>query len=220
MNTRISVSRMWLRAACAGTLLVAAHHAPAAGIPGYPASILEYDAREVAMLPQYCVYTQDFRARIPGRNNLEEIRRWRAKMGNAFEAMHHYCWGLMETNRAVLLTRSPQDRNFYLTSAISNFDYVIQNSPANFVLLPEILTKKGENLIRLGRGAQGVLALEQAISLKPDYWPPYAVIGDYYKESGNVAKAREVLDRGLTVAPEAKGLRRRLAELNNARPSR
>jgi len=126
----------------------------------------------------------------------------------------------MKTNRALLFTRAPQHRTFYLDSSISEFDYVISYAPRDFILLPEILTKKGENLIRLGRASQGALELLRAIELKPDYWPPYAAVSDYYKEIGEIAKAREWLEKGLSVTPDVKALRLRMAEIDGAKDKR
>lgn len=183
-------------------------------IPGYPASVNAYDPREVAMLPRYCAYTQIFRDRVPGGNNPDEIQRWYSILGQTFNAMHHYCEGLMKTNRGVLLARDEQSRRFYLSDSIVEFDYVIDRAPADFVLLPEILTKKGENLIRLGRGPIGNLQLQRAIELKPDYWPAYAAMSDYYKKTGDVKNAREVLEKGLSASPDAKALKERLANLD------
>lgn len=136
--------------------------APAAAqdVPGYPPSVEAYDPREVAMLPGYCIHTQLFRQRIPGGDNPELIERWRAFMGPTFEAMHHYCWGLMKTNRGVLLARGQQTRQFYLNDSINEFDFVLRHAKSDFILLPEILTKRGENLIRLGRGPTGILDLD------------------------------------------------------------
>lgn len=189
-------------------------------IPGYPDLVTEYDPREVAMLPRYCIYTQLFRDRVPGGNNKEIIDRWYAHLGQEFHALHHYCWGLMKTNRAVLLARNPTARQFYLADSINEFDYVIRHSKDGFVLLPEILSKKGENLIRLGKGPLAMLSLERATSLKPDYWPPYAHMSDYLKSTGDVKQARETLERGLAQAPDAQGLKRRLAELETSKPLR
>ena len=104
-------------------------------------------------------------------------------MGEPFHAMHHYCWGLMKLNRALYLARTDQARMFYFRDAISS-STMSWRSPENFILRPEILTKKGQCLIRLGRGAAAVPDLERAIELKPDYWPPYVQLSDYYKESG------------------------------------
>ena len=186
-----------------------------ADIPGYPSSIEAYDSREVAMVPRYCIYTQLFRERVPGGNNPAEIRRWSAVMGETFDAVHHYCWALMKTNRATILARTQQDRHHYLTDSIRDFDYVIDRAPPDFVLLPEMLTKRGENLLRLGRTSQGIADLERAIELKPDYWPPYGSLSDHYRRS-DPAKARKLLETAIKYAPESKSIKRRLAELGQA----
>lgn len=185
----------------------------AAQIQGYPASVIAYDAREVAMLPRYCIYTQSFRGSVPGGGNQAEIKRWNSVMGPTFEAMHHYCWGLMKNNRANVLARTQQARLFYLGDAIGEFDYVIQRAPPDFVMLPEILTKKGENLLRLGKTAKAIPELLRAIELKPEYWPPYEVLSEHYRVAGDIAKAREMLEQGLSFSPDSKTLKRRLADL-------
>jgi len=183
-------------------------------ISGYPDNVEAYDPREVSMLPRYCIYTQSFRDKVPGGNDKAEIDRWYASLGPGFHAMHHFCWGLMKTNRALLRARTNEVKTFYLRSAIDEFNYVITNSPADFVMLPEILMRKGQNLIALGKGSLGVAELERAIELKPDYWAPYAVLSDYYKSTGDATKARELIEKGLAFAPDNKGLRMRLEELD------
>ena len=138
-------------------------------------------------------------------------------MGVTFIHMHHYCAGLIVTNRAILLSRTPADRQFYLNFSIVEFDYVIQRAPQDFIVLPEILTKKGENLIRLGRAHLGIVELQRAIDLKPDYWPPYVQLSDYYKGTGDFQKAREHLENALSYSPDAQAVKRRLAELNGVK---
>jgi tetratricopeptide (TPR) repeat protein len=204
-----------------GSAFAAAMPARSQGvIPGYPNSVRAYDRREVALLPRYCIYTQDFRERVPGGNNPDQIKRWYSKMGDTFHAMHHYCWGLMKTNRAILLVGTEQLRNFYLKDAIGEYDFVIRNATKEFALLPEILTKKGENLIRLGTASSGILELQYAIRLKPDYWPPYVQLSDYYKGTGNFQKAREYLEKGLSYSPDVKDLKMRLTELEGVNAKR
>jgi len=184
-------------------------------IVGYPAHVEAYDPREVALLPRYCIYTQLFRDHVPGGNDKATIDSWDARLGPTFHQLHHFCWGIMQTNRAMLLATDRQTREFYLAAANGNFDYVIERSPPEFILLPEILAKKGENLIRLGKGQLALVELQRAAELKPDYWPPYAYMSDYYREIGDRAKAREVLEAGLQRIPESQGLRTRLAELDS-----
>ena len=186
-------------------------------VPGYPSSWSAYDAREVALLPRYCLFTLGFRlAKVAGGESQSETDAWYAHLGPTFHSLHHYCWGMMKTNRAVLLARDPTTRRFYLTDSIGEFDYVIDRAPDDFLLLPEILTRKGENLIRLGKGSLAVFDLERAISLKPDYWPAYAQLADHYNSIGDARRARESLQEGLAQAPDANGLKRRLGELNKS----
>src|SRR5688572_32104291 len=112
----------------AASILSVGAPAFAQSIPGY-GPIDSYDPREIAMLPRYCIHTQIFRSRVPGGNNEAEIKRWYQVMGPAFHAMHHYCWGLMKTNRADLLARSRQVRDFYLRDSVGEFDYVLDRAP-------------------------------------------------------------------------------------------
>lgn len=195
--------------------LLAAGLAAAQSIPGYPEHVSEYDPREVVMLPEYCKYTQLFRERVPGGNDREMIERWQSMLGDVFMHMHHYCWGLMHLHRAKVLARDAQARAFNFDRAVVEFDYVIDRSPRDFVLLPEILTKKGEALLGLGKAARALSELERAIVLKPDYWPPYAHLSDHYRANGQTAKARQILETGLERSNGAKALQRRLQELHN-----
>ena len=184
-------------------------------IPGYPDNVeYGFDPRELALLPNYCKYTKVFRDRVPGANNKAEIERWYSVMGPTFNSVHHYCWALMKTNRALLLARDKGTKDYYLRAAISDIDYVLHYAPRDFVLLPEVLTKKGENLIGIGRNVEGITELERAISIKQDYWPPYADLSDYYARAGDHAKAREMLEKALSFAPQEKALTRRLADLD------
>jgi len=183
-----------------------------------PLSVVAYDTtykdpREMQSLPAYCKYTQLFRDHIPGGNSPAEIERWTTIMGPTFIHMHHYCYGLMASNRAAFLSPTREDRMHNLGVSINEFDYVIERAPQDFGLLPEILARKGENLIQLDRVGKGMAELQRAIDMKADYWPAYAAISDYYKEVGQLAKAREWLEKGLSVAPDSHALRRRLAGL-------
>jgi tetratricopeptide (TPR) repeat protein len=182
----------------------------------------QYDPKQLPLLPEYCKYTQLYRRAVPGGNNRAEIARWSAVMGGEgnFNHMHHYCWALENTNRALYFERSKIERDRRLRASIPDFDYVIRNVKPDFAMLPEILTKKGENLIRLGQAPEGIRELHRAIDLNPGYWPPYAALSDHYREAGDSAAAREWLEKGLTAAPGTKALQRRLAELDTTKGRR
>jgi tetratricopeptide (TPR) repeat protein len=186
--------------------------------PGYPEDVFAYDPREVAMLPPYCKYTALFQTHVPGGDDHAEYQHWYAIFGDTYRSMHHYCWGLMKTNRALLLSRNEQTRKFYLASSIQEFDYVLDRAPKDFVLNPEILTKKGENLLALGKTVNGIEALQRAIDAKADYWPPYATLSDFYRKIGERDKARAILDAGLAASPNVKALKRRREDLERVNP--
>ena len=178
-------------------------------------------AREFALLPPYCKHTWGYRDSVPGGNDGSEISRWQTIIGEGmFIHMHHYCNGLRHRNNAKLVARSPAQRKQEWELSIPEFDYVLQNAPPNFVLLPEMLTMKGESLMALDRGTQAIPVLQRAIELKPDYWPPYIAISDYFKNAGDIAKAREWLQKGLSSSPNTKTLQNRLAELDGMKGKR
>src|SRR5712692_7170822 len=85
----------------------------------------DFEPSLVYMLPVYCKYTQDFSARNFGGNNRAEVQRWTELMGNTFIHMHHYCYGLMDVNRAAFLSKTREDRAHNLAQSINEFDYVI-----------------------------------------------------------------------------------------------
>jgi tetratricopeptide (TPR) repeat protein len=182
----------------------------------------KYDEKQAALLPPYCKYTQLYRDVAPGGKNPAEIERWATIMGGDgnFMHLHHYCWGLEYTNRGLYGGRSKQVRDELFRLSIPEFDYVISQARPDFVLMPEILTKKGENLLRIERAAEAIPALHRAIELKHQYWPPYVALSDYFKELGQIAVAREWLEKGLAAAPNTQPLLRRLAELDQAKGRR
>jgi tetratricopeptide (TPR) repeat protein len=142
-------------------------------------------------------------------------RRWQQLMGREnFMHMHHYCRGLEHTNRALYLARTKTDRDKNLEFSIREFDYVLKNVKPDFAMLPEMHTKRGENLMRLGRAPEAIQSFALAIERKPDYWLPYAALSDYYKDQRDPKQAREWLEKGLSAASDAPPLKRRLAELN------
>jgi tetratricopeptide (TPR) repeat protein len=175
----------------------------------------KYEQSLMHMLPLYCRYTQDFINRFPGTDRTVEQERWKSSMGPTFIHMHHYCYGLMNINRATYLSTDTRDKLFNLSNSVLEFDYVIERAPLDFPMLPEILTKKGETLIKLSRPGEAMIELQRAIKIKPTYEPAYATASDYYKETRQFAKAREWLEKGISAAPGAKTLKRRLAEVNN-----
>ena len=196
--------------------------APLAALHGSSAvAQRQFDPKQLAMLPPYCKYTQLYRQSVPGGSDPQQIERWSSLMGpENFIHLHHYCLGLEASNRALYFSSTKPDRDRELGESVREFNYVLERVSPEFALLPEILTRRGENLLRLGNGPQGLLDLSRAIELKPDDWPPYAALSDYYKSLGDLKSAREWVDKGLAAAPGTRALQRRLTELDHPKSRR
>jgi tetratricopeptide (TPR) repeat protein len=176
-----------------------------------------YDLQMLSILPAYCRNAQGYRERVPGADNAADIERWNKLMGQSnFHHIHHYCIGLANTHRALYRPLTRRERSWELEVSVKEFDYVISRATPDFVLLPEILTKRGENLVRLGRAPEAISTLMRAIDTKPDYWPPYAALSDCFRDAGQFEEARAWLEKGLAASPGAEALQRRSRELSHA----
>ena len=167
---------------------------------------------EMALLPPYCVDTQTFK--YGGETNPSpNAPKWVALMGRAFWSMHHYCWALINLSRAQKPSMPENLRQATRQYAIDDMMFVIENSPPDFVVLPEIYTKIGETFLLLKRPAEARIAFEKARSLKADYWPPYFQWAEYLRQTGKKAEARDVAAEGLSYSPDSKSLQRLLISL-------
>jgi tetratricopeptide (TPR) repeat protein len=179
-----------------------------------------YDRKVFAFLPEWCKYTPLYNPVVPHEKSAadvrREVKRFNQLMGpQNFKHLHHYCRGLFIVANARYFETSKTERDRQLRYSIVEFDYVLNRVEPTFVLLPEILTKKGESLGALGR-AEAVEPLQRALQAKPDYWPAYAALSDYLRDIGQVEQARQWLQKGLAAAPNATPLQRRLAEIDKS----
>jgi len=168
---------------------------------------------EMALLPQYCPDTFGFKYGDAYFNTSPNAPKWVALMGKNFWAMHHYCWALINLGRAQKPSMPASQRQATREYAISDLQYVIENTTPDFIMLPEIFTKKGEILLSLKRPLEARDAFAKARDLKPDYWPAYFQWGEYLMRAGQKKEAREVVEAGLSFAPDTRALRGLLAEL-------
>ena len=171
-----------------------------------------YDPKVFAFLPAWCKYTPVWNSTAPGLDSKEGQRLERLMGPQNFRHVHHYCAGLFLMTRALYFEKTRAGRDTALRQSLGEYDYVLARVERTFPLIPEILTKKGETLVLLGR-AEAMAPLHQAIELKSDYWPAYVALSDFFANVGNVEEARNWLRKGLEAAPTAQALARRLAEL-------
>ncbi|MEF8717683.1 MAG: tetratricopeptide repeat protein [Candidatus Accumulibacter necessarius] len=159
------------------------------------------------MIPRYCPDTQGWseRSGTPSAPSAA-AKRWLAMMGPGFWAVHHYCWGQINLQRALRTGTPPQIRRGLLEGVIGDYYYVVNNTKSDFILLPEIYTRIGEAQLHLSRPNEASKAFAQARALKPDYWPAYSHWAEFLMKSGKTAEAKQVVKAGLEYSPNSKVL--------------
>lgn len=163
-------------------------------------------AGEIAMLPQYCPDTMGFGYGDASSNTSPRASHWVGLMGKSFWAMHHYCWGLIKYRRGTSGLLPPQTRIGYLQGANHEWEYVIRNSTADFIMLPEIYLRLGETHMQLKNYGLASAAFDESRKRKPDYPPPYLRWAEVLLMIGNKKGALAHLELGLRQAPTAAGL--------------
>lgn len=156
---------------------------------------------EMALIPSYCPDTMGFKYGDSTTNTSPKAKYWVGLMGLSFWHMHHYCWAMIHLKR-VNLARTAAERKALRESAVGDIVYVVRNSPANFVLLPEILTTLGGVQVQLGDIGGAYDSYLQARRLKPDYWPAYADWAEVLIKSGQRVEAKAVVKAGLEQASD------------------
>ena len=174
-----------------------------------------YTAGEVALTPPYCHDVLDPTYKIGG----PKTEYWVSRMGRGFLAVHHYCWGLINTRRALAPGVKPVIRTGLLQSVVGDYTFVIRNSPPDFILLPEIWTRIGETQLLRSQPGAAYDAFARAREIKPDYWPAYSRWAAVLIRSGQKAEAKELVESGLQHAPDSEELRQQFRKLGGD-PSR
>jgi tetratricopeptide (TPR) repeat protein len=174
---------------------------------------------EIARLPAYCVDTQGMspNSGTPSAPTPAQ-QRWVAIMGEPFWALHHYCWALLNANRAAQPSLTAQQREFLFRWAISDCIYVLNNSTREFVLLPEIYLRMGQFAINANSPAEAIEHFEKSRQIKPDYWPPYIEMSKLQVSLRRPQEAVNILKAGLEIMPNETRLSDALAALTAAKP--
>jgi len=175
---------------------------------------------EMRLLPPYCPDTQIIsssygRQQAPGQYDAH-TKPFVDLYGGDFWHLHHYCFGLVQANRAYK-ARGAGERAGLWRRSVGEIDYVIRSASPGFILLPELRTQKANGLMKLNRDGEAVLELNKAIAQDPGYTRAYALLSDYYRDARNKSMALKTLEDGLTHSPEDRGLLRRYANLGGTK---
>ena len=157
-------------------------------------------------LPDYCLYTQLLPDGEYGLFGTPTSKEFGKTFGEAtFRHLHHYCFGLEKT----YLASQEQEEHLRIglyRSAVNEFDYVLDRSPDDFVLKPEIYVNKGSALEILGLYADAVTAYTRALEIAPTHVPAYIGLSNCFESLGDKARARAIVEAGLRQSPNAESL--------------
>jgi tetratricopeptide (TPR) repeat protein len=171
-------------------------------------------AGELALLPPYCKDVQVIDPNSGAKDTPSpRAAYWVSVMGQSFWAMHHYCWGLIHVHRSHAPGLVPVQRIGMIGSAIGDYQYVLNNSPRDFVLAPEVLLRLGEAEQLRGNPIAALEAFAEARTLRPDYWPAYTRAIDLQIKLKQRTEAKALAAEGLRFAPASKELQSRYRSL-------
>ncbi len=180
----------------------------------------EYTAGEQALLPEWCIDSQDGPYGSPEggsyTNKSPRAPAWVNAMGSDFWHMHHYCRGLRDTMRLRSAGLSGLDKNFLTQRAVSEFYYVINNCKPTMPLMPEVYLKLGEVYLLQQNLPEAQAAFERSRELKPDYWPAYDRWIGVLMGLKQFDTARALVKEGLAHSPAEPTLLARSAALDAA----
>lgn len=201
-----------LRAGIAALVLAASCAAAWAQQAGNLFNVDQVSPAEWAMLPEYCPHTLTYH------RDAATHRAWIARLGFGFTSMHHYCWGLLKASRAQRPGIEKQLRSGLFMSAVDECNYVLQNTPPDFLLRPEVLLRAGQWAAAAESYVRAFEYFEESIKSKADYWPPYLEIANVNLILRRRQHAIDALGRGLSVMPQQEQLTAALKRIMDDKP--
>lgn len=170
-------------------------------------------AFEISRLPSYCLDTEWFAGPKNSPRQSPKAAQWEQLMGYGFWSLHHYCWGLLSLERFHASPGTGEARKFLIHQIISEYFYVLKNSPPDFLLRPEILWRLGEAELLRENFGEAYDAFLQARRMKPDYWPAYSSWAEVLIKAKKSADARKLIEEGLAHSPQSKVLQEMFRKL-------
>lgn len=133
---------------------------------------------------------------------------------------HHYCWGMLEKNRAFTATNATK-RAFQIKLWRTEMEFIVNwtaKEKVSWTYMPLVHKEIADSYVEEKDYANAVRAADKAIELNADYAPAYALLADVYEKLKEKDKALATVTEGLRHAPDSKGLQRRYKELGGKMP--
>lgn len=177
----------------------------------------EMTKAEYELLPHYCQGQEHVAAKYfkPDGN------KWRNYLGEKdYSHIHHYCWGLVNLNRAYKAGISSRERKHLFRYVIGDIMYSVDRASPEFALLPEMYTKIGEAYLGLQDDKNAEIAFRKAWEINPAYWPPYVWWSQRLLKQGKVREALAVAEEGKKNVPDSKSLNQLIKDIRAGKATR
>jgi tetratricopeptide (TPR) repeat protein len=169
---------------------------------------------ELALLPEYCMYTYGSYTKEKYLDPSPRMKYWESVNGPDQLHMHHYCYSLIWLSRAQRERSSANLRTKYYESALNEIAYPIRNLiEPKYRLLPEIYTNQGIALTGVKRYDEANASFENAIKADPSYVRAYGFAAENRYAQQKKAEAKSWAQRGLELDPN-NGWLKELASLS------
>ena len=131
-----------------------------------------------------------------GRVSQAEIQSWKQQMGQAWEALHHYCYGLVQMSRAPLI--KDQNRREYLYDRASDeFGYAFRNTDHDNPFNAKVAVQLSMAFRAKNKTDQALRYANEAQKIDPKLDTGYSASALILRQAGKLNEAVEVLKRGL-----------------------
>jgi tetratricopeptide (TPR) repeat protein len=126
-----------------------------------------------------------------------EVDRWKARLGPAWYALHHHCYGLAHLERA-RLAQDPAKRRYELDVAIREQQFALNRTPSENPMYAEMSNQKGLALRQKGDIAAALDAFDASIKAHPTLPAGYQGKALVYRDQKRFGDARSILEEGDT----------------------
>ncbi len=130
-----------------------------------------------------------------------------------------YCSALARANR-VLMSQTFQSQPMSIEmqgsqfdAALADFDHVLRSSKPACPLVPDMYTKSGEWMTKVGKYKIALERFQKAIRARNDYAPAYIGLSDLYETLEKPDYALAALQQGIKANPQSTALKKKLNRL-------
>lgn len=178
-------------------------------------AVYPFNDAEWAMLPEYCHH----QGNVSQKHRATPSPEWKNHFGSDFEHIHHWCAVYMWMGRAYGAGISSMEGRSYLAKAEADIGYFLDRARPDSPIGAEVYTRLGEVYLLQGKPKEAESAFQRAHKIDPARWQPYLLWAHYLFKKGQIAEARKEITTGLEHAPNSKGLKSFLAEIDSGKRS-